>query len=48
MKNSHLQLFLKLSSDADKALGFTEQGIGKAYRSKKSSMKSSSGKYDFE
>ena len=29
-------------------LGFTEQGIGKAYRSKKSSMKNSSGKYNFE
>ena len=29
-------------------LGFTEQGIGKAYRSKKSSIKNSSGKYDFE
>ena len=29
-------------------LGFTEQGIGKAYRFKKSSMKNSSGKYDFE
>ena len=29
-------------------LGFTEQGIGKAYRSKKYSMKNSSGNYDFE
>ena len=35
-------------SDAAKALRFTEQGIGKAYRSKKSSMKNSSGKYNFE
>ena len=48
MKGSHLQLFLKLSLtfSAAKALGFTEQGIGKAYRSKKSSVKNSSGKYD--
>ena len=44
MTNSHLQIF----SDAAKALAFTEQGIGKAYHSKKSSMKNSSGKYDFE
>ena len=29
----------KTFSDAAKVLGFTEQGIGKAYRSKKSSMK---------
>ena len=35
-------------SDAAKVLGFTEQEIGKAYRSKKSSMKNSSGKYDFQ
>ena len=35
-------------SDAARELGFTEQGIGKAYRSKKPSMKNSSGKYDFE
>ena len=35
-------------SDAVEVLGFTQQGIGKAYRSKKSSMKNSSGKYDFE
>ena len=35
-------------SKAAKALGFTEQGIGKSYRFKKSSMKNSSGKYDFE
>ena len=34
-------------SDAARELGFTEQGIGKAYRSKKPSMKNSSGKYDF-
>ena len=33
---------------AAKVLGFTEQGIGKAYRSKKSSMKNSSGIYNFE
>ena len=41
-------VIFKTFSDAAKALGFTEQGIGKAYRSKKSSMKISSGKYDFE
>ena len=41
-------VIFKTFSDAAKALGFTEQGIGKAYRSKKSSMKNSSGKYDFE
>ena len=41
-------VIFKTFSDASKALGFTEQGIGKAYRSKKSSMKNSSGKYDFE
>ena len=41
-------VIFKTFSDAAKALGFTEQGIGKTYRSKKSSMKSSSGKYDFE
>ena len=35
-------------SDAARELGFNEQGIGKAYRSKKPSMKNSSGKYDFE
>ena len=35
-------------SNAAKVLGFTEQGTGKAYRSKKSSMKTSSGKHDFE
>ena len=38
----------KTFSDAAKALGFTEQGTGKVYRSKKSSMKNSSGKYDFK
>ena len=42
------QVIFKTFSDAAKALGFTEQGIGKAYRSKKPSMKNSSGKYDFE
>ena len=41
-------VIFKTFSNAVKALGFTEQGIGKAYRSKKSSMKNSSGKYDFE
>ena len=41
-------VIFKTFSDAAKALGFTEQGIGKAYRSKKSSMKNSSVKYDFE
>ena len=41
-------VIFKTFSDAAKALGFTEQGIGKAYHSKKSSMKNSSGKYDFE
>ena len=41
-------VLLKTFSDAAKALGFTEQGIGKAYCSKKSSMKNSSGTYDFE
>ena len=41
-------VIFKTFSDAAKALGFTEQGTGKAYRSKKSSMKNSSGKYDFE
>ena len=41
-------VIFKTFSDAAKALGFTEQGIRKAYRSKKSSMKNSSGKYDFE
>ena len=41
-------VIFKTFSDAAKALGFTEQGVGKAYRSKKSSMKNSSGKYDFE
>ena len=41
-------VIFKTFSNAAKALGFTEQGIGKAYRSKKSSMKNSSGKYDFE
>ena len=41
-------VIFKTFSDAAKALGFTEQGIGKAYRSKKSSMKNSNGKYDFE
>ena len=42
------KVIFKTFSDAAKVLGFTEQGIGKAYRSKKSSMKNSSGKYDFE
>ena len=37
-------VIFKTFSDAAKALGFTEQGIGKAYHSKKSSMKNSSGK----
>ena len=41
-------VIFKAFSDAAKVLGFTEQGIGKAYRYKKSSMKNSSGKYDFE
>ena len=41
-------VIFKTFSDAAKALGFNEQEIGKAYRSKKSSMKNSSGKYDFE
>ena len=41
-------VIFKTFSDAAKALGFTEQGIGKAYHSKKSSMKNSSGKYNFE
>ena len=41
-------VIFKTFSDAAKVLGFTEQGIGKAYRSKKASMKNSSGKYDFE
>ena len=41
-------VIFKTFSNAAKALGFTEQGIGKAYRSKKSSMKNLSGKYDFE
>ena len=41
-------VIFKTFSDAAKVLGFTEQGIGKAYRSKKFSMKNSSGKYDFE
>ena len=41
-------VIFKTFSDAAKALGFTEQGIGKAYCSKKPSMKNSSGKYDFE
>ena len=41
-------VIFKTFSDTAKALGFTEQGIGNAYRSKKSSMKNSSGKYDFE
>ena len=41
-------VIFKTFSDAAKALGFTEQGIGKAYRSKKSSMKNSGDKYDFE
>ena len=35
-------------SDVARELGLTEQGIGKAYRSKKPSMKNSSCKYDFE
>ena len=42
------QVIFRTFSNAAKALGFTEQGIGKAYHSKKSSMKNSSGKYDFE
>ena len=41
-------VIFKTFSDAAKTLRFTEQGIGKAYRSKKSSMKNSSGKYDFK
>ena len=41
-------VIFKTFSNAAKALGFTEQGIGKAYRSEKSSMKNSSGNYDFE
>ena len=41
-------VIFKTFSDAAKALGFTEQGIGKAYRSKKSSMETSSCKYDFK
>ena len=41
-------VIFKTFSDAARALGFTEERIGKAYRSKKSSMKNSSGKYDFE
>ena len=41
-------VIFKTFSNAAKALGFTEQGIGKAYRSKKSSMKNSSGKQDFK
>ena len=41
-------VIFKTFSDAAKVLGFTEQGIGEAYRSKKSSMRNSSGKYDFE
>ena len=41
-------VIFKTFSDAAKALGFTEQIIGKAYRSKKPSMKNSRGKYDFE
>ena len=41
-------VIFKTFYDAAKALGFTEQGIGKAYHSKKSSMKNSSGKYHFE
>ena len=41
-------VIFKIFSNAAKALGFSEQGIGKAYRSKKSSMKNSSSKYDFE
>ena len=34
-------VIFKTFSDAAKVLGFTEQGTGKAYRSKKSSMKNS-------
>ena len=41
-------VIFKTFSDAAKVLGFNEQGTGKVYRSKKSSMKNSSGKYDFE
>ena len=41
-------VIFKTFSNAAKALGFTEQGIGKAYHSKRPSMKNSSGKYDFE
>ena len=41
-------VIFKTFFDAAKVLGFHEQGIGKAYRSKKSSMKNSSSKYDFE
>ena len=41
-------VIFKTFSDAAKVLGLTKQGIGKAYRSKKSSMKNSSGKYDFK
>ena len=41
-------VIFKTFSDAAKALGFTEQGTGNAYHSKKYSMKNSSGKYDFE
>ena len=41
-------VIFKTFSNAAKVLGFTEQGIGKAYRSKKSSMKNPSGKYDFK
>ena len=41
-------VIFKTFSDAAKALGFTEQGTEKAYRSKKPFMKNSSGKYDFE
>ena len=41
-------VIFKTFSDAAKVLGFTEQGIGKAYHSKKPPMKTSSGKYDFE
>ena len=47
-ENFSSPVIFKTFSDAAKALGFTEQGIGKTYRSKKSSMKNSSGKYDFE
>ena len=36
-------VIFKTFSNAAKPLGFTEQGIGKPYRSKKSSMKNSSG-----